>query len=251
MVKHISVVMAVHNRIDHVQESIKAWSLQTRRDFTLVVADDASTDPIRALSIANSRAFHVRHVFTGGILPLGVAATLNIGTKAVPGATTHIWYTDGDILFSPDAIENAYRHIAKYRKRVLAGRYDWIPKSGDRSKARADHRLGVHGKNWFDYKLLPSCRAILGANVIIPLQAWHDVGGWDELIPGANANDCDFGWCLTDAGYHLLTCDDITGYHQWHKRNKAFLDSHKKSMPYIFRKHGAPIPKQYRQYDHA
>jgi len=249
--KHISVVMAVHNRIEHVHNALQAWSQQTRRDFTLVVADDASTEPIRELALQYSRSFHVRHVYSGGVLPLGVAANLNVGTKSVPKATTHIWYTDGDILFAPDAIENAYKHIKRYSKRVLAGRYDWIPASGDRSNASPDHRLGVHGKTWFNGRLLKSCRAVLGANIIIPIQAWHDIGGWDEHIPGANADDCDFGWSLTDAGYHLLTCNDITGFHQWHPRNEIELARYKESMPYIFRKHGQAVPAQYRKYDHA
>jgi len=251
MVDHISVVMAVHNRIDHVREALQYWAMQTRRDFTLVVADDASTDPIRELALEYSSLFHVRHVYTGGSIPLKVAATLNVGTKVVPPETTHVWYTDGDLLFPPNAIENAYKHISEHPGRVLAGRYDWLPESGKRAGARPDHRLRVHGENWFANQLLDSCGGILGANVIIPIKAWRDVGGWDENIPGNNANDCDFGWCLTDAGYHLLTCDDIMGYHQWHPRNAKELSRYKESMPYIFRKHGLPVPEQYKEYDLA
>ena len=251
MAKHISVVMAVHNRIDHVRESLQAWSQQTRRDFTLIVADDASTDPIRKLALSYGASFHVRHVFSDGTIPRKVAATLNVGTRAVPGATSHVWYTDGDIKFKPDAIENAYKHIARYSKRVIVGRYDWIPENGIIEQARPDHRLTVHSSDWFENKLLETCRPILGANFIIPIKAWYDVGGWDEHIPGANANDCDFGWCLTDAGYHILTCNDITGLHQWHPRNTKELNRYMESMPYIFRKHGKPVPKKYRKYDHA
>jgi len=251
MTQHISVVMAVHNRIDNVHEALQYWAMQTRRDFTLVVADDASTEPIRELALKYSGSFHVRHIYSGGIVPCKVAATLNAGTRATPPETTHLWYTDGDLLFPPNAIENAYRHIAKYRKRVIAGRYDWLSESGERSNARADHRLTAHNIDFFDGHLLDSCRPILGANVIIPVKAWHDVGGWDENIPGANADDCDFGWCLTDAGYHLLTCNDITAYHQWHPRNAKELGRYKESMPYIFRKHGEPVPEQYKEFDHA
>jgi len=273
---HICVVMAVHNRIENVRRSVHAWSLQTRKDFTLVIADDASKEPIEEIAIEYRNKFHVRYVRTSGRRAQKVAGTLNMGTRTIPGVTTHIWYTDGDIIFRKDAIDHAYKHIHEYPQRVIIGRYDWMPPMlitqkdlehhfdtfvacelpalrvsalDGQKERRKDHRLKVHGGTWFEHTLLDECRAILGANTIVPVKAWEDVGGWDEHIPGANANDCDFGWCLTDAGYKALTCGDTIGYHQWHRRSTAFLNKYKLSMPYIFRKHGKPVPKAYREYD--
>lgn len=271
MTNHICVVMAVHNRIKSVRLALHSWSLQTRKDFSIVVADDASTEDMPRLV----REYPgVLYVSTGGPLPRTCPVALNVGTKAVPPETTHIWYTDGDIIFNPHAVAHAYGHLAEHPTRVIAGRYDWMPPMritpqdlekrfplfrncqlpmlpvpGAPTARRHDHRLVRHATDWFKHKLLDSCGAVLGANVIIPLQAWSDIGGWDEHIPGANANDCDFGWCLTDAGYHLLTCQDIMGYHQWHPRDLAFLALYQVSLPYIFRKHGQPVPERYQPFD--
>lgn len=270
----LCVVMAVHNRIENVRRSLHSWSLQGRKDFSIVVADDASTEDIQGLVKRYARVLNVRYVSTGGGFPRTVPVALNTGTRAVPQETTHLWYTDGDIIFNPKAVQAAYAHIEVHPTRVLAGRYDWMPPMhfsprdlaqdfqrfvdcrfprGDgeptHTERRVDHRARSGKGSWFQHQLLDTCGAILGANVIIPVQAWHDVGGWDEHIPGANANDCDFGWCLSDAGYCLLTCDCIIGYHQWHPRNLETLRLFKVSLPYIFRKHGEEVPAQWKPYD--
>ena len=271
---HMCVVMAVHNRIENVRRALQSWALQTRRDFSLVIADDASTDDIQGLVEEYKWAFNLIYVSTGGEKPRTVPVALNMGTKAAPPETTHIWYTDGDIIFHNNAMRAAYDHVRDYSERVIAGRYDWMPPMSFAPRdlehefqrfvdcdfprpdvatsilqRHPDHRTRRHGSNWFKHRLLDACGAVLGANIIIPIQAWHDIKGWDEHIPGANANDCDFGWCLTDAGYTLLTCQCIMGFHQWHLRDKAVLDLYKVSLPYIFRKHGKPVPEQWRAYD--
>jgi len=270
----ICVVMAVHNRIDSVHCALHSWALQTRKGFSVVVADDASTEDMCGLVKEYMGALNVFYVSTGGSVPRTVPVALNVGTKAVPLETTHLWYTDGDIIFNSKAMQVAYEHIALHPNRVITGRYDWMPpmifspqdlerdfqgfvdcrfprRDVDAAHIvrRVDHRTGSRVPNWFQHQLLDSCRPILGANVIMPVQAWYDIGGWDEHIPGANANDCDFGWCLTDAGYHLLTCECIIGYHQWHPRDIKTLELFKVSLPYIFRKHGEEVPDQWKPYD--
>jgi len=274
MANHISVVMAVHNRISNVERSIYAWSLQDCKDFHIVVADDGSTDDIAGLckKYAKRMELYYRRIEGVGGNP---AVALNAGVNTIHGRTTHIWFTDGDIIFNPHAMSHAYEDLLAFPGRVIAGRYDWmppmkitlsdlryrfqrfvncqLPTSGLNAtmEKRADHRfkLAIAKGNWFAHKLLDDCRPVLGASVIIPVKAWWDIDGWDENIPGANANDHDFGWCLTDKGYKLLTCEEIIGYHQYHPRNIQFLDRWKESMPYIFKKHGEPLPDEYKEFD--
>jgi len=274
MTNHISVVMAVHDRRENVERALYAWQLQDCKDFHVVVADDGSTEDIKGLckKYAKVMELYYRRV---GEKPQGCAVALNAGVNTVHGRTTHIWFTDGDLVFNTQAMTHAYQDLVAYPDRVITGRYDWmppmkitlsdlkyrfnrfvncqLPRMGldTNAEKRQDHRvkLAHPGTNWFDHNLLDNCKPVLGASVIIPVKAWWDVEGWDEHIPGANANDCDFGWCLTDKGYKLLTCESIIGYHQWHPRDAAFLARYKESMPYIFRKHGQPVPKEYQQYD--
>jgi len=251
----IAVVMAVCNRIQNVRMAIHSWSLQTNQDFTLIVADDGSTDPIEQLVQTYAPRMSIAYCRQEG--PQGVAVNLNHASRFV--TDDYIWYTDGDIIFNPGAVESACSHIQTHPDRVIAGRYDWMREQviteidieHDFGKLAAsvfslDHRKPL----WFKHKLAEKCNAILGANFIIPRQAYWDVGGWDENIPGSNANDCDFGWCLSDEGYKLLTCDCIMGYHQWHPSDG---DTKKlgaaRALPYIFRKHGQPVPVQWQPYD--
>lgn len=272
---HICVVMAVHNRIDSVNLALRSWTqLQDYKDFSVVVADDGSTDDIESVAYGYGFDFPVYYCRReeGG----NVAANLNNGTRHAPPETTHIWYTDGDILMNKDAMGWAYKHIEEYPDRTIIGRYDWLPsmviKTEDVSHnfqgiidcklprikvpgmpqgRRPDHRIGTkrYGETFFDHLLFDNSRAILGANFIIPIKAFHDTGGWDEHISGSNANDCDFGWCLTEAGYGVLTCNHINGYHQFHQGDGAAKgEGARIALVYIFRKHGQELPPLYQPY---
>ena len=267
---HICVVMAVYNRWENVYHALLRWGEQTCQDFSLVVADDGSEDKI--LAVVRDRfpqAYYYRHRHAN------VAAVLNKGTALAPEQTTHIWYTDGDIIFNPEAMQKAYTHVKEYPERVITGRYDWLPampilpthdwaqilncalpilpmETGwggmevTELKRNVDHRLR-DDPCYFEHKLLDNCRSLLGANVIIPIDAWFEVGGWDEHIPGSNANDCDFGWDLTDAGYEMLTCDCVFAVHQYHPRDGEKLRAGvREALQYIYVKHGEEIPKRWR-----
>jgi len=253
--------MAVYNRLQNVHMALHSWSLQTRKDFSIVVADDGSDDNIAGL-VEKYKAMNIQHYRKryGN-----VAVILNKGTALVPEETTHIWYTDGDIIRGKGAMEAAHKSIEEYPERVIIGRYDWLPKMHftkhivehkfdhitNVAGIRPDHRVDPmrYGADFFDHKLLKGCGALLGANFIMPLDAWFEVGGWDEHIPGCNANDCDLGWALTYAGYEALTCNHIGGYHQWHPSDGAAKNEGANiALVYIFRKHGRPLPARLKPY---
>jgi len=268
---HICVVMAVHNRFQNVNMALFSWALQFRDDFSVVVADDGSTDDIAALVEYYERYLNICHARReeGG----NVAANLNQGTKCAPPETTHIWYTDGDIIRKSDAMGWAYKHIEEYPNRTIIGRYDWLPPMEivadnlrwewekiiacelprldvpEKDQAyREDHRL-TNDPEAFEHKLANHSGHILGANFIIPIQAFYDTGGWDEWIPGGNANDSDMGWMLTQAGYGSFSSPHLTGYHMWHPRDsKALAENAGIALVYIFRKRGQEVPDYYKPY---
>jgi len=268
---HICVVMIVHNRKANVRRALHAWSLQSHKDFSIVVADDGSTENILGLVKRYEDDLNIWYYRQLHVDESSVAVNINQGSRVVPQKTTHIWYTDGDIIRDKDAMENAYKHIEEYPGRVIIGRYDWLPAmvitpmdiensfqkiidcelpllEGDgQVRRRLDHRL--RRADCFDHNLLPSSAHILGANFIIPVQAFSDVGGWDEHIPGSNANDGDFGWMLTQAGYGSLAVNDITGYHMWHPRDpEALTEGTGIALIYLFRKRGVPVPDYYKPF---
>jgi glycosyltransferase involved in cell wall biosynthesis len=265
---HICVVIAVYNRSDNVRMALHSWRWQTCQDFSIVVADDGSDEDILALAKQYDCQYYRQRYGN-------VAVMLNKGTTLAPDKTTHVWYTDGDILFNPEAMQKAYTHVKEYPERVITGRYDWLPAmrilpihDWDRilhcQLPRLDMETGMGGweqsgllrnvdhrlrddPQFFEHKLLDSCRPLLGANVIIPLDAWFEIGGWDERIPGSNANDCDFGWDLTDAGYEMLTCGCVLGLHQYHPRDGEKLRAGvREALQYIYPKHGQEIPERWK-----
>lgn len=269
---HICVVMAVHNRIYNVELALFSWAqLQDCEDFSIVVADDGSTDNIESVAYGFGLDFPVYYCRReeGG----NVAANLNNGTRHCPPETTHIWYTDGDIIRQKDAMGWAYKHIEEYPNRTIIGRYDWLPpmvitrddlwENFDKIIAcelprldvpekdqayREDHRL-TNDPEAFEHKLEEHSGHILGANFIIPVQAFHDTGGWDEWLPGGNANDSDMGWMLTQAGYGSFSSNKLNGWHMWHPRDEAALAENAGiSLVHIFRKRGQEVPDYYKPY---
>jgi len=255
---HIHVVVLVYNRAANVRNALYSWSLQACSDFSIAVADDGSTDDIQAVIKEYDKIMPIqyyRHPHGAGP---GGSRVRNKATLLAPPETTHVWYTDGDIIFNPKAMEAAYKHIEEHPNRAIAGRYDYLDRmeiTPDLVRGlfdelasritRKDHRTRGSNADWFEHKLLPTCQALLGANVIVPLIAWRECGGWDENIPGGRAFDCDFGWSLSDAGYGFLTCSCIFGHHQWHPHPSS--EGTAEALRYIFPKHNEEVPDRWKE----
>jgi glycosyltransferase involved in cell wall biosynthesis len=87
----VSVLLAVHNDARFVRDAIDSVLRQTLHDLELVVVDDASSDPTRALlaEIADTRLVVLRNERQAGL-----AASLNRGLDAASG--TYVARLDAD-----------------------------------------------------------------------------------------------------------------------------------------------------------
>lgn len=281
---HITFVTTVYNRIESVRLHLESLSLQRRSPtYSLVMVDDGSTEDTRGLfqeyaeKASGEWSFHQ---FPHGDPLLGVRAR-NKGMGLVSPETTHIWLTDGDIVFNPYAVMHAYGHMAERPNIIYGGRYDWMPRMKVTCEdlqlrwdsfvrcelpwlpmkspigGRAGRRGGYNHDPrtcWGDcYAEYPSGGALLGSNVIIPVQAFKDTGGYDENMPPAcNAGDCEFGKQLGELGYKISLCECIRGYHLYHHRDmlaltlgvrKGIVYMHEKYPDMVELDHAKHLPK--------
>ena len=265
----LTFVTTVYNRIESVRLHLRSLENQSEPDFHVVVADDGSTEDIHGLvqrsnlAITHLRALHDERL-------LGVK-TRNRGCANVPPDTTHIWLTDGDIVFNPQAVAWAYRHLQSMPKTVIAGRYDWMPRMDVTQaditlrfddfvhcrlpllpmdpESQGGARKMLDGRNsdprseecFTDCTKTYGCKGgILGSNVIVPIEAWVQTGGYDENMPPAcNAGDCEFGHNLALHGWKNIYCPHIIGYHLYHERDTLALTlGVRQGIVYMSKKYG-------------
>ena len=249
---YITFVTTVYNRIESVRLHLESLRLQRKAPpFSLIMVDDGSTEDTRGLFQEYAKDGWAFHQFPHGDPLLGVRAR-NEGMRRVSPETTHIWLTDGDIVFNKYAVMHAYRHLAERPDVIYGGRYDWMPRMKvtcedlqynwsdfvccQLQKLPMNSPMGGRGKSPEGYCFDPrthweSCYTeyvaggqLLGSNAIIPVQAFKDSGGYDEDMPPAcNAGDCEFGKQLGYLGYKISLCECIRGYHLYHYRDMLAL----------------------------
>jgi len=215
------------------------------------MVDDGSTEDTRGVFQEYAKDGWAFYQFPHGDPLLGNRAR-NEGMRLVSPETTHIWLTDGDIVFNKYAVFHAYRHLAERPDIIYGGRYDWMPRMkvtcedlqyrwndfircklpwlpmkspmGGRPGEPGGHNLDPR-KRWGDcYEEHVAGGGLLGSNAIIPVQAFKDTGGYDENMPPAsNSGDCEFGFHLGSLGYKLSQCQCIRGYHLYHHRDMLAL----------------------------
>ncbi|WP_164101109.1 glycosyltransferase family 2 protein [Candidatus Laterigemmans baculatus] len=124
--RHISVIITTYNSPDALRLTLKAFDLQTRRDFELVVADDGSgadtatvIDEFRAES--DLPLIHVWHEDRG-------FRKCEILNRAIESATgDYLIFTDGDCIPRPDFV--SVHHNEAEPRRFLSGTYNNLPPS--------------------------------------------------------------------------------------------------------------------------
>jgi len=250
----IGFVIPVYNRAENLRLVLHALMLQTDPFFTVIVADDGSTDnPAGVVSEYTGKLdiFLYRQPHKG----YRVSKVRNMGVSHLRRKLTHIWFVDSDVVLNARAVEEARRIVAVHPDVVIAGRYDWMPPMhvtcrdleerwtefvqaelpslpcpgdahiGGREAVGHRRRFDVRQQaDWSEQTITLCTGATLSGNLIVPRAAFRAVGGFDENIEG-QGQDCDFGKMLGRAGIKMLFSEAIMGYHLYHYRDLEFCSS--------------------------
>jgi hypothetical protein len=180
----ISVIMAVFNCSEYLDESIASIQNQTILDWELICVDDASTDNsadiIAAYSAEDRRVRLVR-------LPhnRGPAAARNVGLAHARGA--YIAILDSDDIAPSYRFETSLRAFSENRNLgLLGGQYHVIDAT---SKTRAYYPLPQLDHRRFRSALLQGSMPIPHSSCMVRRKVLVDIGGYDERLPASQDFD--------------------------------------------------------------
>lgn len=240
MAELISVIVSTYNREDALDAVLRSLSRQTDRDFEVIVADDGSRPPTRALlerwtPSLGVPLIHVWHVDAGFRLA-------EIRNRAILHSSGEICvFIDGDCLARPDFVA-VHRRLAepgwfvagnrallgrRLTERALRDRLDlenwpfaiWIPAwwRGDVNRLLPFVALPLGSLR----KLGPQQWArAKGTNLAIRREDLIRVDGFDAAYRGWGREDSDIAVRLIRAGIRLKDGRFASGVlHLWHAEN--------------------------------
>lgn len=167
----ISVVMAVYNGAEHLEEAVQSILLQTYRNFEFIIVDDGSTDMTEEIleSFDDSRIRTIRNSEN-----LGLPKSLNKGIRAARGR--YVARMDADDISLSHRFERQMDFLERNSGYSLLGSsYYQIDRAGKVvSLVRvltgdAEIRSNLKKQNWFGH-----------GSVMMQKQAWSWCGGYDE-----------------------------------------------------------------------
>lgn len=224
----VAVVIPVYNRSELLKKTLSALSAQDYPPdlLTIVVADDGSSDDIRAVLDDWTPAFEKRYVRQEHH-GFGAGRARNLGAGATPSDV--IIFLDSDALVSPDFVSrHAAWHINNSKTVVIGGRVHLRAIELDPDQlAAADIDLAsqsFEGRDDFRSVLTrrtsrlqntdEGYRAFVSSNVSLSSSLYTATGGFDERFRWWGSEDSEFGWRLWQSGATFIDDPETRIYHQ-------------------------------------
>ena len=191
MTARISVVLPCHNGAAHLDEAVRSLTVQTEKDWELVLVDDGSTDATPARVDAWSR--HDSRIRALHLCPnRGLPAALNEGFRMAHGA--YFSWTSDDNVFEPAALE---RMLARLEADPSV---DGVYADYLRFGASGERRVRVGPT-----AALP-LRNNVGACFLYRRELHEELGGFDESL--FLAEDYDF-WLRAAPRFRLVPLHEL------------------------------------------
>lgn len=198
----ISVVVATRDRPGRLALLLGALRVQSLPlgEFEVVVVDDGSGDPTRALLRDAEQAGDLVLRMVRHDSSRGPAAARNAGWRAA-GAPV-VAFTDDDCRPAPDWLERGLEAAAANPNAVIQGRVEKDPDQLHELNPFA-HWLEVHDAD----------QGFPTANIFYPRELLERLGGFDESFARAAGEDTDLGWRAVEAGAGVVFAEDALVYH--------------------------------------
>jgi cellulose synthase/poly-beta-1,6-N-acetylglucosamine synthase-like glycosyltransferase len=218
-------------------ERLLGETLQALKPFvghvlTEVLVVDASSGALDDIRTSHEWARWIDYVQPRGVRTT-IAHQRNVGVRNAEGDI--IVFTDSGCLPEDGWLERLLAPILDEGENVTCGPTRAIGKSV---------YSGVHWWGTPDMDYVPMAPTI---NLAFRREAFDKVGGFDESF--GSAEDIDFTWRLTDAGYRLRWVQDAVVQHDWgtpeRQLRRAFF--YGKGGCRLLRKHPQRIPDAVRQ----
>lgn len=228
---YCSVIVSTYNSKDLLKLTLAAYTLQSYRDFEIVIADDGSSDGTEEMVKQFERYFPLQYCWqedSGFRKPL----ILNKALAAARGK--YIIMTDHDAIPGPDFVK---QHIAEHQEGLfLIGGRRCIPQE-HRGKLDLDRILlnvrfleRLATLEWFFQRKLRVMSLIhnpyfyaIGVNVSCFKKHFLEVSGYREDLVGYGEEDIDVAKRLYDHGLKFKGLLNCQLYHVEHPLNRNYF----------------------------
>ncbi len=271
------VVVPTKDRRQNLEWLLASLGRQTLREFTVVVADDGSSDGTReVVERQASDPFWDGRLRWVGCGPRGGrrARARNIGMSNLPADTTFVVMLDSDLILQSSAIEQFVELHALHRDAVLLGPVDRLPHmdaadvrsylaTGDleglRERVPNQYSASVpQASDPVNPQMGPDYRpAMFNAesdqpvamipygpvnnNAGWPLAAVWSLGGLDERMDGWGHADLEFGTRAANAGLRCVFRPELWALHVWHPHPAGSGYEWQRNLDYYIRRHGVDM----------
>ena len=235
---HLSIIIPVHNREEHLKHCLRALSNQTidRSEYEIIVVDDGSTDTSGEVGrLSGANVIQTPH--------RGPGAARNAGIAQAKGEITV--FLDADIVVKPDYLESLRKRHSMTNNLLLLGARRHLPEGVIDDQA-GNFRLDSREKLLKRYSY---CLSHLNhpwslaytCNLSVPSYLLESVR-FDESFIGWGLEDIDFAYQLYQKGVHIAFSRSLCGYHLYHDRTftAARYQSWLQNLERLIRKHPAP-----------
>src|SRR5210317_606286 len=130
-----SVIFTTYNHPKWLEKTLWGFSVQTYRDFEIVIADDGSSNETKEVidRVANEIDIPIKHVWQED---LGFRKCQILNKAIVASEGEYLIFTDGDCIPHPEFVEN---HVRLSRKGYfLSGGYFKLPINLSRKISKED-----------------------------------------------------------------------------------------------------------------
>ncbi|MCG2714307.1 MAG: glycosyltransferase [Candidatus Omnitrophica bacterium] len=200
----ISVIIPTYNSASTIDRVLNALFQQKgieKDEYEVLIVDDCSTD--NTLEIVKNFSVSLISLDKN----LGPAVARNRGVKEAKGEL--VAFIDSDVVLKEDALLIIKKKFAgKSYISVLVGIY--AEKSANSGPFRSYLALRKYS-NWFDPRsefisFLSSSLTVIKKDIFL------EFGGFDNRYRGADVEDFELGYRITDK-YKISLADDVQGYH--------------------------------------
>lgn len=202
-----SLIVPVYNRPDEVQELLESLSLQSDKDFEVLIIEDGSSVPCKAVCDKFDDKINIDYHFKANS---GPGPSRNFGMEKATGNYFIIF--DSDCLIPPN-------YIANVRKALTANYVDCFggPDAAHESFSNTQKSInyvmtsflttgGIRGGNEALGKFQPR-----SFNMGIAKTVFETVGGYGKIHPG---EDPDLSFRIWNAGFKTTLIKDAFVYHK-------------------------------------
>ncbi|MDR2122172.1 MAG: glycosyltransferase [Flavobacteriaceae bacterium] len=211
----LSLIIAVYNRKEELRELLNSLSVQTDRDFEVVVVDDGSKEKLESAAAEYSEQLNIKYLYKNNT---GAGLTRNYGTRHASG--NYFIFIDSDCIVPENYIKNIRENLSKDYVDAFGGAdsadesFNNLQKAISYSMTSLFTTGGIRGNKKSVDKFQPR-----SFNMGISKKAFDAVGGFSEMRIG---EDPDLSLSLWEKGYQTRFFSECKVFHKRRTSLKKF-----------------------------